>query len=144
MVTEPKYLKSTICLTAYYGEFKVVDQKKLQKAEAKLKAKQEKREEKEDRKTPTNIEMDGATASQSANRREAKLEASGTNKSRDIKIENFDLAYGESEMDGATASQSANRREAKLEASGTNKSRDIKIENFDLAYGERFVRYASV
>ena len=39
--------------------------------------------------------MDGATASQSANRREAKLEASGTNKSRDIKIENFDLAYGE-------------------------------------------------
>ncbi|XP_020916171.1 ATP-binding cassette sub-family F member 3 [Exaiptasia diaphana] len=73
----------------------VVDQKKLQKAEAKLKAKQEKREEKEDRKTPTNIEMDGATASQSANRREAKLEASGTNKSRDIKIENFDLAYGE-------------------------------------------------
>jgi len=39
--------------------------------------------------------MDGATASQSGNRREAKLEASGTNKSRDVKIENFDLAYGE-------------------------------------------------
>jgi ATP-binding cassette subfamily F protein 3 len=40
-------------------------------------------------------ELDGATASQSGNRREAKLEASGTNKSRDIRIENFDLAYGE-------------------------------------------------
>ncbi|CAH3134847.1 unnamed protein product [Pocillopora meandrina] len=74
----------------------VVDQKKLQKAEAKLKAKQEKRAQEDE---PINEirgrQIDNASASQSSNKRENKLEASGNNKSRDIRIENFDLSYAE-------------------------------------------------
>lgn len=40
-------------------------------------------------------QIDNASASQSSNKRENKLEASGSNKSRDIRIENFDLSYAE-------------------------------------------------
>ncbi|KAK3725324.1 hypothetical protein QZH41_012014, partial [Actinostola sp. cb2023] len=101
----------------------VVDQKKLQKAEAKLKAKQERRDEKDlDKKIPV-VEMDGATASQSGNRREAKLEASGTNKSRDVKIENFDLAYGERLLlQNANLSISAGRRYGLVGRNGVGKT----------------------
>ncbi|XP_020606555.1 ATP-binding cassette sub-family F member 3-like [Orbicella faveolata] len=74
----------------------VVDQKKLQKAEAKIKAKQEKRAQDGE---PINEirgrQIDNASACQSSNKRENKLEASGTNKSRDIRIENFDLSYAD-------------------------------------------------
>lgn len=74
----------------------IVDQKKLQKAEAKLKAKQEKRAQEDE---PINEirgrQIDNASACQSSNKRESKLEASGINKSRDIRIENFDLSYAE-------------------------------------------------
>lgn len=74
----------------------VVDQKKLQKAEAKIKAKQEKRSQDGE---PINEirgrQIDNASACQSSNKRENKLEASGTNKSRDIRIENFDLSYAD-------------------------------------------------
>lgn len=40
-------------------------------------------------------QIDNASASQSSNKRENKLEASGSNKSRDIRIENFDVSYAE-------------------------------------------------
>lgn len=40
-------------------------------------------------------QIDNASACQSSNKRENKLEASGTNKSRDIRIENFDLSYAD-------------------------------------------------
>ena len=39
--------------------------------------------------------MDNASASQQANRKETKMEAAGTNKSYDIRIEDFDVAYGD-------------------------------------------------
>ena len=36
-----------------------------------------------------------ASASQQVNRKENKQEASGTNKTYDIRIENFDISFGE-------------------------------------------------
>ena len=36
-----------------------------------------------------------ASASQQGNRREAKMEASGTNKTYDIRLENFDISYAD-------------------------------------------------
>ena len=36
-----------------------------------------------------------ATASQQINKRDARLDASGNNRSTDIKIEDFDIAFGE-------------------------------------------------
>ncbi|XP_073246367.1 ATP-binding cassette sub-family F member 3-like isoform X2 [Porites lutea] len=74
----------------------VVDQKKLQKAEAKIKAKQDKRAQEDQ--TPNEIrgrQIDNASACQSSNKRENKLEQSGSNKSRDVRIENFDLSYAD-------------------------------------------------
>lgn len=43
----------------------------------------------------SNNKMDGATASQVTSKKEAKLEAKGNNRAQDIRIENFDVAYGE-------------------------------------------------
>ncbi|XP_078696551.1 ATP-binding cassette sub-family F member 3-like [Branchiostoma floridae x Branchiostoma belcheri] len=71
----------------------VVDAKKLEKAEAKSKAKLEKRAEKEEKTDDCQIGM--ATASQATNRREAKLDASGMNRSYDIHVENLDVAFGD-------------------------------------------------
>ena len=36
-----------------------------------------------------------ATASQQTNRKEAKLDDSGQNKSYDVRLENFDVSFGE-------------------------------------------------
>lgn len=43
----------------------------------------------------SNSKMDGATASQVTSKKEAKMEAKGNNRAQDIRIENFDVAYGE-------------------------------------------------
>lgn len=40
-------------------------------------------------------QIDNASASQSSNKRENKQELSGTNKRRDVRIENFDLSYAD-------------------------------------------------
>jgi len=42
-----------------------------------------------------NSKNDGATASQVTSKKEAKMEAKGNNRAQDIRIENFDVAYGE-------------------------------------------------
>ena len=39
--------------------------------------------------------MEGPSASQQFNRKDMKLDASGTNRSYDIKIDNFDIAFGD-------------------------------------------------
>lgn len=76
-----------------------VDKKKLEKAQAKLQQKQDKRTEQVVRGVGTmsvaNSKMDAATASQVTSKKEAKLEAKGNNRATDIRIENFDVAYGE-------------------------------------------------
>lgn len=71
-----------------------VDTKKLVKAEAKLQQKQEKRQDAV--KAPVApVKLQQATASQVTNKKATKMDAKGTNRSMDIKIENFDLAFGD-------------------------------------------------
>jgi len=78
---------------------KKVDKKKLEKAQAKLQQKQDKRTEQVIKGvgtlSVTSSKMDGATASQVTSKKEAKLEAKGNNRAQDIRIENFDVAYGD-------------------------------------------------
>lgn len=70
-----------------------VDAKKLEKAEAKLQQKQGKRQ---DYKAPAAAPvLQTATASQVTSKKDTKLEAKGTNRTQDIRIENFDIAYGD-------------------------------------------------
>lgn len=70
-----------------------VDAKKLEKAEAKLQQKQEKRSN--DVVKPIIPKLNSATASQMTSKKESKLEAKGLNRTKDIHIENFDIAYGD-------------------------------------------------
>ncbi|XP_050434741.1 ATP-binding cassette sub-family F member 3 [Adelges cooleyi] len=77
-----------------------VDKKKLKKAQEKLQQKHDKRTEQVVKgvgsiSVASSNKMDGATASQVTSKKEAKLEAKGNNRAQDIKIENFDVAYGD-------------------------------------------------
>ncbi|KAH8261350.1 hypothetical protein KR044_007659 [Drosophila immigrans] len=73
-----------------------VDSRKLEKAEAKLMQKQEKRQEVTKLGVvPVAVKLQTATASQVTNKKNTKLDQKGLNRSMDIKIENFDLAFGE-------------------------------------------------
>lgn len=76
-----------------------MDKRKLEKAQAKLQQKQDKRTEQVIKGVGTisvaNSKMDGATASQVTSKKEAKMEAKGNNRAQDIRIENFDVAYGD-------------------------------------------------
>lgn len=73
-----------------------VDQKKLEKAEAKLQQKQEKRQEVATKApAPAPVRLETATASQVTSKKEAKMEAKGNNRAQDIRIDNFDIAYGD-------------------------------------------------
>lgn len=71
-----------------------VNSKKLEKAEAKLQQKQEKRQETS--KVPILIpQLQTASASQVISKKDNKLEAKGTNRGMDIRIENFDVSFGD-------------------------------------------------
>lgn len=76
---------------------KLVDARKIEKVEAKLKQKQEKRD-KTDSKTSSGQSAyiydssQAATASQMINKKQEENES--TNRSFDIMIENFDIAFG--------------------------------------------------
>ncbi|KAJ9575730.1 hypothetical protein L9F63_007376 [Diploptera punctata] len=73
-----------------------VDAKKLEKAEAKLQQKQEKRSQDSANSRNANAvpRLESATASQVTSKKEAKMEDKGNNRTQDIRIENFDVAYG--------------------------------------------------
>ncbi|XP_011330279.1 ATP-binding cassette sub-family F member 3 isoform X2 [Ooceraea biroi] len=78
-----------------------VDAKKLEKAEAKLQQKQEKRIVNEQGSasrvnTANNTAESTASASQVMSKKDSRMETkSGGNKTQDIRIENFDVAYGD-------------------------------------------------
>lgn len=76
-----------------------MDKKKLEKAQAKLQQKHDKRTEQVIKAVGTmsvvSNKNDNATASQVTSKKEAKLEAKGNNRAQDIRIENFDVAYGD-------------------------------------------------
>ncbi|XP_047021902.1 ATP-binding cassette sub-family F member 3 [Helicoverpa zea] len=90
-VTETEDLRS-IWINTRDDNLKV-DAKKLEKAEAKLQQKQQKQK---DSKAPVSAPiLQTATASQVTSKKDSKLEAKGTNRTQDIRIENFDIAYGD-------------------------------------------------
>lgn len=73
-----------------------VNQRKLEKAEAKLKIKQEKRDLSDTSSTPSTFVTREATANQMISRRDVKLE--DVSRCKDIKIENFDVAFGNKQL----------------------------------------------
>uniref|UniRef100_A0ABD2W3U2 ABC transporter domain-containing protein n=1 Tax=Trichogramma kaykai TaxID=54128 RepID=A0ABD2W3U2_9HYME len=73
-----------------------VDAKKLEKAEAKLRQKQENRDDQGTVKKNAPLVLETATVSQVISKKDNKMEAKGgTNRTNDIRIENFDVAYGD-------------------------------------------------
>jgi len=104
-----------------------VNQKKLEKAEEKIKQKAERKAKKEESiKAPPKLEM--ATASQASNRKVAKAESKGTNKSMDIRIENFDMAFGEKQLlVGAEMVMVPGRRYGLIGRNGLGKSTLMRL-----------------
>ncbi|XP_039297067.1 ATP-binding cassette sub-family F member 3 [Nilaparvata lugens] len=102
-----------------------VDQKKLEKAEAKLQAKQERRAEQ----LVTNRSSSAVTSSNSGGGGQ-QVGAGGGGQLMPA-------------LQAATASQATSKKEAKMEAKGCNRTQDIRIENFDVAYGERVLLQAA-
>ncbi|KAM4041797.1 ATP-binding cassette sub-family F member 3 [Anomaloglossus baeobatrachus] len=105
-----------------------VDVRKLEKAEAKLKAKQEKRSEREIQKTGGNVVMEEASASQAASKKENRIESSGKNKSYDIRIDNFDVSFGERVLlTGAELHLASGRRYGLVGRNGLGKTTLLKM-----------------
>jgi len=106
-----------------------VDQKKLQKADEKIRQKAErklKNESKSKASTPPVLEM--ATASQASNRKVTKAESKGTNKSMDIRIENFDMSFGEKQLlIGADLVMVPERRYGLIGRNGLGKSTLMRL-----------------
>ncbi|KAM8952564.1 ATP-binding cassette sub-family F member 3 isoform 2-T2 [Pelodytes ibericus] len=102
-----------------------VNVKKLEKAEAKLKAKQGKKCE---QKPSGPIVMEEASASQAASKKENRIETSGKNKSYDIRIENFDVSFGERVLlTGAELLLAAGRRYGLVGRNGLGKTTLLKM-----------------
>ncbi|XP_033894293.2 ATP-binding cassette sub-family F member 3-like [Acipenser ruthenus] len=107
---------------------KAVDAKRLEKAEAKLKAKHERRTEKDSQKVTVPLVLEEASASQASNRKDTRIETSGKNKTYDIRIENFDVSYGErSLLQGAEVTLSYGRRFGLVGRNGLGKTTLLKM-----------------
>ncbi|KAJ0022533.1 hypothetical protein NQD34_010023 [Periophthalmus magnuspinnatus] len=105
-----------------------VDAKKLEKAEAKLKAKHERRNEKDSQKSSTPVVLEEASASQSSSKKEGRVDQSGKNRSYDIRIENFDVSFGERVLlQGADLSLSFGRRYGLIGRNGLGKTTLLKM-----------------
>ncbi|NP_001082556.1 uncharacterized protein LOC398565 [Xenopus laevis] len=105
-----------------------VDVKRLEKAEAKLKSKQEKRSERDSQKAGGNVVMEEACASQAASKKENRIESSGKNKSYDIRIENFDVSFGERVLlTGAELHLASGRRYGLVGRNGLGKTTLLKM-----------------
>ncbi|XP_053566308.1 ATP-binding cassette sub-family F member 3 [Bombina bombina] len=106
----------------------IIDSKKLVKAEAKLKAKQEKRSERDSQKIGGALVLEEASASQASNKKENRIESSGKNKSYDIRIENFDVSFGERVLlTGAELHLAAGRRYGLVGRNGLGKTTLLKM-----------------
>ncbi|XP_069328946.1 ATP-binding cassette sub-family F member 3 isoform X2 [Eulemur rufifrons] len=105
-----------------------VNAKKLEKAEARLKAKQEKRSEKDTLKTSNPLVLEEASASQAGSRKESRLESSGKNKSYDVRIENFDVSFGDRVLlAGADVNLAWGRRYGLVGRNGLGKTTLLKM-----------------
>ncbi|KAG7479008.1 ATP-binding cassette sub-family F member 3 [Solea senegalensis] len=105
-----------------------VDVKKLEKAEAKLKAKHERRNEKETLKTSSPLVLEEASASQASSKKDSRVDLSGKNRSYDIRIENFDVSFGERcLLQGAELSLATGRRYGLIGRNGLGKTTLLKM-----------------
>ncbi|XP_057190784.1 ATP-binding cassette sub-family F member 3 isoform X1 [Triplophysa rosa] len=105
-----------------------VDAKKLEKAEAKLKAKHERRNEKDSQKTSSPLVLEEASASQASSKKESRADSSGKNRSYDIRIENFDVSFGERcLLQGAELSLASGRRYGLVGRNGLGKTTLLKM-----------------
>ncbi|XP_029442340.1 ATP-binding cassette sub-family F member 3 isoform X2 [Rhinatrema bivittatum] len=105
-----------------------VNARKLEKAEAKLKAKQERRTERDVQKTLEPLILEEASASQATSKKENRMESSGKNKSYDVRIENFDISFGERVLlTGAELNLSAGRRYGLVGRNGLGKTTLLKM-----------------
>lgn len=104
-----------------------VNQKKLEKAEAKIQKKQGKRSDAPVKKVE-NGAPELATASQLISKRDARLDASGNNRSTDIKIEDFDIAFGDRTLlTGASIHLVTGRRYGLIGRNGLGKTTLLKL-----------------
>ncbi|XP_062438821.1 ATP-binding cassette sub-family F member 3 isoform X1 [Rhea pennata] len=106
----------------------MVNAKKLEKAEARLKAKQDKRMERDSLKTSGPLVLEEASASQAASKKETRMESSGKNKSYDVRIENFDVSFGERVLlAGADLNLAFGRRYGLVGRNGLGKTTLLKM-----------------
>ncbi|XP_026285757.2 ATP-binding cassette sub-family F member 3 isoform X1 [Frankliniella occidentalis] len=106
-----------------------VDAKKLEKAEAKIKQRQEKRTaEMTNRPVAAPVKLETASASQVTSRKDAKMEAKGSNRTQDIRIENFDVAFGDKVLlQGADIVLSFGRRYGLVGRNGHGKTTLLRM-----------------
>ncbi|NWX89136.1 ABCF3 protein, partial [Nothoprocta pentlandii] len=106
----------------------MVNAKKLEKAEARLKAKQDKRMERDSLKSSGPLVLEEASASQAASKKETRMESSGKNKSYDVRIENFDVSFGERVLlTGAELNLAFGRRYGLVGRNGLGKTTLLKM-----------------
>lgn len=111
-----------------------VDAKKLEKAEAKLQQKQEKRIVNEQGSasrinTANNAAESTASASQMTSKKDSRMETKGgVNKTQDIRIENFDVAYGDRVLlHGADLTLAFGRRYGLIGRNGLGKTTLLRM-----------------
>lgn len=111
-----------------------VDAKKLEKAEAKLQQKQEKRIVNEQGSasrinTANNAAENAASASQMTSKKDSRMETKGgVNKTQDIRIENFDVAYGDRVLlQGADLTLAFGRRYGLIGRNGLGKTTLLRM-----------------
>ncbi|KAG9348184.1 hypothetical protein JZ751_001919 [Albula glossodonta] len=110
------------------GQSTTVDAKKLEKAEAKLKAKHERRTERDSQKSASPLVLEEASASQASSKKDNRVDSSGKNRSYDIRIENFDVSFGErSLLQGAELSLASGRRYGLIGRNGLGKTTLLKM-----------------
>ncbi|XP_009466770.1 PREDICTED: ATP-binding cassette sub-family F member 3 [Nipponia nippon] len=110
------------------GQASMVNAKKLEKAEARLKAKQDKRMERDSLKSSGPLVLEEASASQAASKKETRMESSGKNKSYDVRIENFDVSFGERVLlAGADLNLAFGRRYGLVGRNGLGKTTLLKM-----------------
>ncbi|KAL6104886.1 ATP-binding cassette sub-family F member 3 [Pungitius pungitius] len=110
------------------GQNTTVDAKKLEKAEAKLKAKHDRRNEKDCLKPAAPLMLEEASASQASSKKDNRVDQSGKNRSYDIRIENFDVSFGERcLLQGAELSLSTGRRYGLIGRNGLGKTTLLKM-----------------
>uniref|UniRef100_A0A4W4GXY9 ATP-binding cassette sub-family F member 3 n=1 Tax=Electrophorus electricus TaxID=8005 RepID=A0A4W4GXY9_ELEEL len=111
-----------------YASLSTVDAKKLEKAEAKLRAKHERRTEKDSQKPASALVLEEASASQASSKKESRVDMSGRNRSYDIRIENFDVSFGErSLLQGAELCLASGRRYGLVGRNGLGKTTLLKM-----------------